>query len=356
MTKLKTRKPTGLVPWPLILLEGGEKSGKSWAGAELSASDKVGQTYWLDLGEGAADEYAAIKGARYLVVEHDGTWNNIIASVTAVREEAQRAADAGEPPVVLVIDSMTAEWDMLKDWALLCARDSDKNKKKLEADPNAEIDISMNYWNDAAERHRRLMRLLMTFPGIAVVTARGKETAAVDAFGRPIPRKTDYRVEGHKTLAYDVSVWVRMSREHAPLVVGARSVHVGLRPGVDRPTPVQDFSLEWLVFDLLKCDPSSATSRQLTEMRADDRPAPPPEGWPTAEQANAAISCTESLEQLSKVRQELLTANAGGAFTKADTDQIKRWLELAEARIKNDAETTQAPVSAQTALALVGAA
>lgn len=62
---LKTRKPTGAVPWPLVLLEGEEKAGKSWALAELSASDKVGDTYWFDLGEGAADEYGAIPGARY---------------------------------------------------------------------------------------------------------------------------------------------------------------------------------------------------------------------------------------------------------------------------------------------------
>src|SRR5690606_23124247 len=98
---IKTRKPTGAVPWPLILLEGGEKAGKSWACAELSASEKVGQTYWLDLSEGAADEYGAVPGARYLVVEHNGTWQDIVGQVAEIREEAARAADAGEPPVVL---------------------------------------------------------------------------------------------------------------------------------------------------------------------------------------------------------------------------------------------------------------
>ncbi|MFC7103887.1 AAA family ATPase [Nonomuraea rubra] len=175
---IKTRKPTGVVPWPVVLLEGGEKAGKSWAAAELSASEKVGQTYWIDLNEGAADEYGAIPGARYLVVEHDGTWQDIVGQVAEIRQEAARAADAGEPPVVLVIDSMTAEWDLLKDWAANRAKGSRSNQQRLQRDPNAEVQVPMNLWNDATARHRRLMTVLMTFPGIVVMTARGKEVAS----------------------------------------------------------------------------------------------------------------------------------------------------------------------------------
>lgn len=264
---LKTRQPTGRIPYPLILIEGGEKAGKSWACAELSASNKVGQTYWIDLGEGAADEYGAIPGARYLVVEHDGTWKALIGAVDAIREEAQRAADADEPPVVLVIDSMTAEWDMLKDWTAQRARNSDRGQKALRANPDAEIDISMNYWNDATSRHRQLMTRLMTFPGIVVMTARGKETAAVDAGGKPIKNEKSYAVEGQKNLAYDASVWVRVSREHPPMVIGARSVHSGLRPGVDKPEPMKDFTLERLIFEALRCEPSKAHVRALATQR-----------------------------------------------------------------------------------------
>ncbi|MEK8108694.1 hypothetical protein NKG94_34675 [Micromonospora sp. M12] len=94
---LRTRQPTGRVPWPLILIEGGEKSGKSWACAQFSTSKRIGQMYWLDLGEGSADEYGAIPGANYLVIEHDGTWAQIQGAVDAVKAEAARAADAGEP-------------------------------------------------------------------------------------------------------------------------------------------------------------------------------------------------------------------------------------------------------------------
>lgn len=262
--KLKTRKPTGAVPWPVVLIEGGEKSGKSWAAAEFSASERVGTTYWIDIREGAADEYGAIPGARYEVVEHDGTFGQIFAAVEAVRAEARRAAQAGELPTVLVIDSMSAEWDLLKEWAEDRARGSKRNQDRLKQDPAAEIDVSMNYWNDATARHRKLMTLLLTFPGIVVLTAKGKEVVAVDSAGKPLPNAPkDYKVEGQKNLAFDASVWVRMSRKSPPTVIGARSVHVGVRPGVDKPTQAKNFTIEWLVFDVLKCDPSRAHVRAL---------------------------------------------------------------------------------------------
>lgn len=260
---MKTRKPTGIVPYPVVLLEGEEKAGKSYAAALLSSSEKVGQTYWIDLGEGAADEYGAIDGARYLVVEHDGTFNAILAAVEEIRAEAKRAADAGEPPVVLVVDSMTAEWDLLKDWAGARAKGSKSNQAKLAKDPNAEVSVPMNLWNDATSRHRRLMTMLLTFPGIVVLIARGKEVATLDANGRPVEGSKEYKVEGHKNLAFDCSAWVRLSRDHAPQVIGLRSVHAGMRPGVDKPKPAPQFTLEWLVFDVLKCNPAKAHVRDM---------------------------------------------------------------------------------------------
>lgn len=266
---LKTRKPTGAVPWPLILLEGEEKAGKSWALAELSASEKVGDTYWFDLGEGAADEYGAIPGARYEIVEHDGTWRNILEQVRDVRDLAQKAHDNGEKPVVLGLDSMSNEWAMLTDWAEQRARRSDRGREMLRKNPDAEVPVSPNYWNDSNTRHRKLMTLLMTFPGIVVVTARGKEVAEMDKSGKPIPNVKGYKVEGQKGLAYDASVWVRMFRNSKPLIVGARSVHAGIKPGTDDPRDVDRFSLEWLIFDVLKCDPRAAHVRDMPALDAD---------------------------------------------------------------------------------------
>ncbi|MEU6725585.1 AAA family ATPase [Nonomuraea wenchangensis] len=320
---IRTRKPTGAVPWPLILLEGGEKAGKSWACAELSASEKVGQTYWLDLSEGAADEYGAVPGARYLVVEHNGTWQDIIGQVAEIRQEAERAAAAGEPPVVLVIDSMTAEWDLLKDWAANRAKGSRSNQQRLQRDPNAEVQVSMNLWNDATARHRRLMTMLMTFPGIVVMTARGKEVASLDQSGRPVEGSKDYKVEGHKNLAFDASVWVRLSREHPPIVVGARSVHAGIRPGVDKPQPMPDFSLERLIFDALKCDPSAANVRDMTEMKPGSEAPDLDTLSPTAKRLLGEAEDAANLDALALVWSAINPLGKAGEITPAEADLVR---------------------------------
>jgi hypothetical protein len=270
---LQTRVPTGRIPWPLILIEGSEKAGKSWACAELSASEKVGQTYWIDLGEGGADEYGSIPGARYLVVEHDGSFGQVLAAVEAIKVEAQKVADAGEPPVVLVIDSMTSEWDLLKGIADQKARQR-LAKKGRQVAVDAEPQISMDLWNEANGRHRKLMTALMTFPGIVAVTARGKEVAALDTNGRPIEGSKEYKVEGQKNLAFDATVWIRVSRDHVPLVVGARSVHAGIRPGSDGPRKVPGLTLEKVVFDILKCNPAETQVRDMETLSTAEPESP----------------------------------------------------------------------------------
>lgn len=291
---LRTRKPTGRVPWPLILIEGGEKSGKSWACAEFSACDKVGQTYWLDLGEGAADEYGAIPGARYEVIEHNGSWADIFGQIEEVRAVAAAEQQAGLPPVVLVIDSMTAEWDLLKSIADKRARDRLARKNRAVPE-HEEVDINADIWNVVNDRHRKLMTILMTFPGIVVMTAKGKEVMAMDANGRPIANRKDYKVEGQKNLAYDASAWVRMSRDTNPQVIGVRSVHSGIVHGVGKPISKPGFTLEWLVFDLLKCVPGEAHVRDLASAEPER----------TADEIAAeALLATTSVERLRELHRE----------------------------------------------------
>ncbi|MFL6093975.1 MAG: hypothetical protein ACJ71Y_00830, partial [Blastococcus sp.] len=106
------------------------------------------------------------------------------------------------------------------------------------------------------------------FPGIVVVTARGKEVTEVDANGRPIEGQKIWSVQTHREFPYAASVWVRLRRGRRPLIVGARSVHVGIKPNDDPAKEVTDKAadgrlLEWLVFDALKCDPGTAHVRDL---------------------------------------------------------------------------------------------
>ena len=57
-TELRTRRPSGKPSWPIVLIAGAEKAGKSWACAAASGSDLIGRTLWIGLGEDDPDEYA----------------------------------------------------------------------------------------------------------------------------------------------------------------------------------------------------------------------------------------------------------------------------------------------------------
>ncbi|MFE7129321.1 AAA family ATPase [Streptomyces sp. NPDC057638] len=253
--KLKTRKPTGIVPWPLLLIEGEEGAGKTYAAAEFSASDRIGQMFWMDLDEGSADEYAAIEGANYLIIEHDGTYRDILEQVEAVHAEARRAAAAGEPPVVLAIDSGSALWRMLTNWTYERGRRTTKNRALLQGDPDAAYDIGRNLWNDALERWNRIIYLLRTLPGIAIVLARGKEVSATDDNGQPIRNKSEWKVAAQKDLGFDSTCWVRMKRNANPQIIKVRSLR--MRVEQRRPLTLDDFSIEDLVFNRLGCSVES---------------------------------------------------------------------------------------------------
>jgi hypothetical protein len=285
----------------------------SWACAVLSTSDKVGRTYWLDLGEGSGDEYGAIPGTRYEVVVHDGTFSSICSAVEDIHALAQKAQDVGDKPVVLIIDTMTAEWEWLKDWTTDRAKGSKSNKAKLVRDPYAEIVVSTNYWNDANNRHRKLLKLLMTFPGIAVMAARGKYVASIGENGQPIEGKKEYRVEGHKTLAFDASCWVRVSRDEPAVVVGARSVHSGIRPGRDEPQRLpDDWTLEWLVFEALKCDPAKAQTRDLVQPKRERTPE---------QIRDEAVKSTTGFERLGELYMEAKNLGLESVIVPNERDQ-----------------------------------
>lgn len=266
---LKTRKPTGHPPWPMILVEGPEKSGKTWVALQFSGDKRIGRTWAMDLGEGSLDEYGAIPDADFEIIDHDGTWRDIIGQLEAARDEARKDIAADELPPLLVVDTATAEWEMLKAWVDTRARRQKANIEKLRRDPDAEIKASRNLWNDCDARHRRFMTLLHTFPGIVILTARGKEVSATGKDGQPIQGEKDYRVEGNRNLGFEANAWIRFSRDQPPLVVGLRSVNHGIRPGIDAVKPWADFTLGGLVFDVIGCAAGETAGREMRELNAD---------------------------------------------------------------------------------------
>ncbi|MEU5389182.1 AAA family ATPase [Kitasatospora cineracea] len=273
--KIKSRKPTCVIPYPFLLIEGEEGAGKSYAAIEFTKSDHIGQAYVLDLSEGSADEYGAIPDVKFEIIDHDGTFVDIAEQVEAVKEEARRAAAAGEKPVVLIVDSGTALWRMLSDWAHARARRSKSNRAKLRDDPDANVDVTRNLWNDSVDRWYRVVNAMQTFPGIAIMLARGKEVSATNEDGQPLlddRRRAvkEWRVGGQKDIGFDATAWVRMRRDEHPALVKARTLKFRVEKG--SPLPLPDFSIEHLVYDLLGC--SSASQPRNMPVLAGDRTGP----------------------------------------------------------------------------------
>lgn len=247
---LRTRPPTGEVAWPIVLVEGGEKVGKTYAAFALSASERVDRTFVFDWGEGSADEYAAL--GRYEVVDHDGTHTDFAQQLRAATEEPSDGR-----PNVIVIDSVSVYWDALKDWTTTRARGSQKNRALLAKDPDAEINVPSNYWNDANDRWGTMVHLLRRWPGIALLIARGKEVSKMKD-GAPVAGQTEWKVEAQKALPNVVTAIVRVDGPKRTRLMGIRSLHTEIpQGGLVLP---EQAPIEHAVFDILGAGSTFAVS------------------------------------------------------------------------------------------------
>lgn len=262
MSQLRARKPTGQVAWPMILVEGAEKVGKTYTGLSLSASPNVGRTFVFDLGEGTADEYAAL--GPYEVVDHDGTFTGFMEQL---RLAAAVPMTDGKPNVI-VVDSVTVLWETIKAWADARARRGTKARKALAQDPDADVSIPMNIWTDAADRWGQMIHVLRYAPVVSVLIARGKEVALVDSGGQPVQGKSDYKIEAHKSLPAQVTALVRVEAPGKVRLTGVRSLAVQV-PSRGLPLPDPN-PLDHLVFDVMGAGRVFATS-SAPEMQAEDR-------------------------------------------------------------------------------------
>lgn len=237
---LKTRQPTGKPPWPIILLAGGEKCGKSYAAAALSASDLVDRTFWIEIGEGSADQYGALPGARYEIVEHDGSYPSMLAAA----QEAAKVPTRGKPHAI-VVDSMTELWDLLsEEQAAIAAK---RNKTT----------ITMDQWNTAKKRWRRFVDALRANTGPVVLTARFEQVTVVEG-GKPAEiirpdgskePKREWKVRAEKNLGFEVDGIIEIPRPRSYFLNGVRSLKFDVPPGGHLALP-GDFTLDGFLRDL----------------------------------------------------------------------------------------------------------
>lgn len=216
---LATRKPTGKPAWPILLIAGAEKAGKTYSAAEASASDLIGRTLWFGIGEDDPDEYGSL--GRFEIVDLDGTYRGLVNALTAALKEPQQDGK----PTLWVIDSGSRLWALLSDMAQVEAdrrwKSRDANKKKEI--PEGGVQVTMDLWNTAKQRWQIILDLLREHNGPVIITARLEQTTVVDDKGNPTKDKV-WKVQAEKGLPFDVGVIVEMHARDEAYLTGVRSL------------------------------------------------------------------------------------------------------------------------------------
>lgn len=260
---IKTRKPTGKAPWPVLLIAGVEKSGKSYSCAKFSASNMVDRTFYIEVGEGAADQYGALPGARYEIVEHDGSYAGILEAVEAAVAEP---ASNGKPNCI-VLDSATELWGLLCD------------EQQSIATKRGKGVITMDQWNSAKKRWRKVIEVLRSHSGPVLLTAR-YEQVTVMKDGKPTTDK-EWKVRAEKDLVFEVDGMITMTQPRAPHIAGIRTVAFDVPQGGFTPSNAANFGIEDFL-SRLNIDGGERTYIPRKEDQNAHQPAPgavDPDAW-----------------------------------------------------------------------------
>lgn len=233
---LQTRKPTGKPGWPVILLAGTEKSGKSYACAVATGSKLVKKAFWVSFGEQDPDEYGPL--GSFDIVAHDGTYRDLLRVIADVNAEGES---------LLVIDSVTPVWGLLKDetqetaWRRAKAK-ADRANQRFDKLAD-EVKPPMDLWNLAAQRWQHVMDSVREHVGPVLLTARLDEVNVIGRNDQPTGDKT-WSIQAHKSLPYDVTAIVELRGYRSALVRGVKSLRWKADP--DALVPVKDFAVESL--------------------------------------------------------------------------------------------------------------
>jgi hypothetical protein len=248
----------------MMLLVGPEKTGKSRKAAEGTASELLGKTFWIEIGgsEGTADYYGRIPGANYEIVEHDGSYQDIL--------DAVRYAVAQPPAVdgkrnMIVIDNVSVLWDMLSDEQALYARWRAEKKaqenRRRGPNPDLPVIVDPDLWNRAKDRWGEILWLLRRHSGPVLLLARQE---VVTAFENDKPTRDKTRkIKAEKNLPAAVDAIVELHSLGEAYLTGVRTLHWEVTPG--QSEKFDDFSIDALLRRMGYED--AAPTRQVTEAR-----------------------------------------------------------------------------------------
>ncbi|MEU7631862.1 hypothetical protein AB0C34_18010 [Nocardia sp. NPDC049220] len=268
----------------------------------------IGDTFWLDVGEERdGDEYLTTTDGAHLL-DHDGSWDDILTQVRAARDYALTTAAAGAA-TVLVINSVSQLAAITRAGAAAQALCSDSASERLSADPEVDIQPQKGHWRQANARWQSLMWLLMEFPGIVLVTSRADSFPAEDTKAtNTMFRRPDLPME----LMYQVTACVQLRCGAAPVLTIANNRHA--RGGL--LTELPDLTIADLIYDQLRFDPAAIAARVLRT---------------SVEAMVVQLFTASALEQLEIMRGECVD-RLGGDHPKLTTayEKHRRHLRLIE--------------------------
>lgn len=222
-TERTIRPATGMPSWPVTLIAGREKAGKSYAAALASGSDLIDRTFWISFGEKDPDEYGAVPGARIEIVENDNTLGDLADAI-----QFAMAQPKGDKPHLLVIDSASKVWESIT--ARVNATAAQRNKR----DRNGELVVGTDIWNKGNAEWAKLLNIIRRWEGPVILTARLDQVTVMDDRGLPTKDKAE-KIKTQKNLPYDVDAIVEMPTRGQAILTGVRSVVYSFPERMDIP-------------------------------------------------------------------------------------------------------------------------
>lgn len=286
MSEFTTHRPTGSASYPIVLLAGVQGGGKSWAAAEATGLPYFKRSFWLELGEQMADEYGDVPGADYEIINHDGSYKQILAACKWAARESKTSG-----PGVFVLDSATELWSMLSDEQQLAANRRMDNKaaqgRGRSRAEDQEADVTVDLWNKAKDRSNDVMDALREFNGLVILTARLDDQAVIGAGGQPTGDRI-WKVRTHKEVPYyaQVVMQARAPRQWTMTKVASTKLSMPKEGYKDWP----DFTIEELLILMELDGDRNPAARNFT--RADPGAAAEENGGQRAPETPAATADT----------------------------------------------------------------
>ena len=295
---ISTRRPTGAPAWDLTLIAAREKCGKSYAAAQASGIDYIGRTFWIPFGENEPDEYGAIPGADFEIVNLDDYGGVTYAGVmNAIRAAVAEPRVHPDKPNLIVLDSAGRVWTFLSNRADYAARKRLAKKQKLNEVPLAEdvaedINIGHDLWNSAGDLWLDMLDLLKSHDGPVILTTLIEEGTVFEN-GQPTKKK-DWKILGQKRFAADVGIVIEIPKLREVYVTGVRSLQFEpVKTGEHtRANRFHDFTVEKLWTSLgLGAHTAKAKHANIVTAQADDA---------AAQQQTVAQQIMAALNEVSK--------------------------------------------------------